>query len=103
MSDAEQRVLEREALGDPEAASRAAWAAMRAGDVPRAIDVLRIGGNALVVLKVPEGTIQIGGEQVSCVSLARRLVKPVESLPGVAVLVVPLSWGVEVHALPEKR
>ncbi len=103
MSDAEIGASARRALADmdPHEAARVAYQAMRENDLPRAVDVIRLGGPALVVIKVPEGRIMLnGGEETSCATLAKLIASPVSRIPGVTVMVVPLAWSVEVHAVP---
>lgn len=67
--------------------------------IVRAIDVARVEGRALVLLKTPAGVMaQRDGSHVSCVSIARALCAEIETkLPGVAAVPVPIGFEVEVH------
>lgn len=67
--------------------------------IVRAIDVARVEGRALVLLKTPVGVMaQRDGSHVSCVAIARSICAEIEAkLPGVAAVPVPLGFDVEVR------
>lgn len=76
---------------------------MNIEDVIKAIDVARVEGRALVLMKVPPGMIALRGAdgahaQVSCVSIARGLCSEIErKLPGAAAIPVPMGFDVDVR------
>ena len=68
-------------------------------EIVKAIDVARIEGLALVLMKTPHGRITVNGAEVSCASISRGLCQEIEAkLPGVAAIPVPMGWDVEVHS-----
>lgn len=72
---------------------------MDLSQVVRAIDVARVEGRALVLMKTPPGAFSMPDRsQVQCVTIARALCAEIErKLPGVAAIPVPLGFEVEVR------